>query len=200
MAIRQRTRIGEVKDSFRDWNLLHKSVIVLIVAFFVGIVYNAVNVIDGAFLLEEETTLPYDAETIWPWIYDAERRPDWQAYVIDSTPYTGDPQEAGSTRLIFWQKGYDRWHAIERTSEVVQARLYSTYQESDQDRRWLRLELEPIGPCATRIRIEETVFPLDYEERFWFFRHRDEAQERLTISLKALERWLGTKEGVCKPD
>lgn len=195
--MRQRARIGEVKDSFQDWNLLHKSVVVLIVSFFAGIVYNAVNVIDGAFQFEEEATLPYSAETIWPWIYDAQRRPDWQAYVIDSTPYTGDAQEAESTRLIFWQKDYDRWHAIERTSEVVQARLYSTYQESDTDRRWLRVELNPVGPCETRVRIEETIFPLDYEERFWFFRHRDEAQERLEISLGALNRWLESKAGTC---
>lgn len=188
----------QVKDRFRDWNLLHKSVVALIAAFFVSVAYRAIIVIDAAFEVDQEAVLPYAAETIWPWIYTPDRRVDWQAWQIDYAPYVGDPNKAESTRLVRWKKGFKRWHAIERTTEVVQERLYVTVQESDKDIRWFRVELIPEGPCSTRLRLHDVVQPKKYEERFWFFTERADEQERLDRSLEALDRWLGETAGRCE--
>ncbi|MFC4348929.1 hypothetical protein ACFO5Q_13835 [Kordiimonas lipolytica] len=186
----------KVKDRFRDWNLLHKSVVALIAAFFVSVAYRAVIVIDSAFEVQQEAVLPYAAETIWPWIYTPERRSNWQAWQIDYAPYMGAPDKVESTRLARWKKEYKRWHAVERTTEVVQARVYATVQESDKDTRWFRVELTPEGPCSTRVRLYDMVRPKGYEERFWFFTSLDDEQKRVDASLKALDRWVdGTSEG-----
>jgi hypothetical protein len=188
----------QVKDRFRDWNLLHKSVVALIAAFFVSVVYRAVIVIDAGFEMDQEMVMPYAAEAIWPWIYPPERRTDWQAWQIDYAPYVGKPDQAESTRLVRWKQGFKHWHAIERTTEVVQQRLYATVQESDKDVRWFRVELIPEGPCSTRVRLHDVARPKKYEERFWFFTRRKDEQDRLDKSLEALDRWVGETAGACE--
>lgn len=187
------------KDRFRDWNLLHKAVVALIAAFFVSVAYRMIIVIDAGFEMEYEASLPYSAEAIWPWIYSPDRRSDWQAEVIDLTPYSGAPDKAESTRLVFYKRVYSRWHAMEQTTEVVPQRLYATIQESDRDQRWFRVELTPEGACSTHVRLYEVIMPKEYKDRFWFFTNRGEAQERLETSVKALDRWLADTTQPCEP-
>lgn len=187
----------KVKDRFRDWNLLHKSVVMVIIAFALCVVTWMIWVIDAAFELEHEQVLPYSAETIWPWIYEPKLRTDWQGELVDAVSYVGAPDKAESTRLLFWKREFKRWQSVERTREVVQNRLYVTVQESDAEMRWLRVELVPEGPCQTRLLIQEIIHPKAYRERFWFFTRNNEAQKRLDISAKALNRWLDSKAVKC---
>lgn len=188
----------KVKDRFRDWNLLHKSVVMVIIAFFLSVTVWSVWVIDAAFELEHEVVLPYEAASVWDWVYDPERRTDWQAELVDFAPYVGVPEKVESTRLLYWKRGFKRWQAVERTREVVQNRLYATAQESDHDQRWFRVEIVPEGPCKTRLLLVEVIRPKFYSDRFWFFTSNREAQERLETSAKALKRWLGSTVGVCE--
>jgi uncharacterized protein YndB with AHSA1/START domain len=169
-------------------------------ALFTGGLYNAYIVIDAAFEVEAERTLAYSPDAIWPWIYDPERRTDWQTHVIDAVPYMGDPQESESTRLLFWKLRGKRWHAVERTADVLPMRLYSTVQESDKDARWLKVELDPVSACETRVTMREVIQPKAYGERYWFFMNRSEARARLSTSLEALDRWLGDRASPCVAD
>lgn len=190
----------KVNDRFRDWNLLHKSVVMVIIAFALCVVAWMIWVLDAAFELEHETVLPYSTESIWPWVYDPDRRTDWQAELVDVVPYVGAPDKAESTRLLFWKREYKRWQSVERTREAVQQRLYATVQEADDELRWFRVELIPEGACQTRVKLNEVIHPKAYSDRFWFFTRNEDAQRRLDISGKALGRWLKNTAGTCTAD
>ncbi|TNE62272.1 MAG: SRPBCC family protein [Alphaproteobacteria bacterium] len=186
-----------VQDRFRDWNLLHKSVAALVAAFFVAVAIHAVRVREAAFALDDSRVLPYSAETIWPWLTDYRNRARWQAELIDLSRMSGDVTDYNSTRLLFWKRRYTHWQAVEQTKEIVENRLFATIQESDFDYRWFRIELEPVGPCSTRVTMHEVIQPLRYTDRFWFFRDHDERRGRLTLSLDALDDWLGKTAPAC---
>ena len=187
-----------VRDRFRDWNLLHKSVVAFIAAVAISLSFRAFIVIDAAFQTEQEIILPYDSAVIWPWVTDNQNRARWQAELIDLQRLMGVADTPGSTRLLFWKKRYKRWQAVEQTSEVVQERLFATLQESDGDQRWFRVELTPLGQCQTRVVIRETIRPLAYTDRFWFFRYSGDHADRLKVSLAALDRWLGKVAPACE--
>lgn len=186
-----------MKDRFRDWNLYHKSVVAVLAAFAVSIVFRLILVIDAAFEVTEEVVLPYDAEAIWAWVTQDENRGRWQAELVDVQRLQGNETEAGSTRLVFWKKRGKRWHAVEQTSEVLPGRVFATIQESDDDQRWFRVELRPEDTCSTRIRVSEVIRPKAYSDRFWFFREADEHEEKWGTSLEALDRWLGRRAPEC---
>ncbi len=188
-----------VRDSFWQWNLLHKSVVAFLFAVFVSLVVHAIRVYDAAFDLQEEMVIQSNTADLWPWMITNENRARWQAGLIDLSHLTGKIEEAGSTRLLFWRHRGKRWQALEQTNEVVIERLFTSIQESDIDQRWFRLELTPEGPCRTKVRINEVIHPLFYKERFWFFLEHDDHQKRLTTSLKALNRWMVSMDKTCNP-
>tara|TARA_R110002096_G_scaffold316732_1_gene511220 strand:+ start:386 stop:961 length:576 start_codon:yes stop_codon:yes gene_type:complete len=186
-----------VKDRFRDWNLYHKSVVLALAACALWVIIWAVMVFDGAFEFEQEETLPYSTSNIWPWIIGDETRPRWTAELIDIGELTGEAGEAETTRLLFWRRGYKRWQAVERVTNAVQERLVSFAQESDIDQRWFSVELVPVGACETRVVMKETLFPLEYAKRFWFFQETDAAEKRLKESHRALASWVADTQQAC---
>lgn len=187
----------EVKERFRDWNLYHKTVVLVLAGATLWGAAWAVIVIDGAFEFEYEKTLPYSAETIWPWVVGDENRPRWTTELIDIGELTGEPGEQDTTRLLFWRQGYKRWQAVERVTDVVAGRVINYAQESDLDQRWYRVELVPASACETRVILKETIMPLEYAKRFWFFRETDVAEQRLATSANALGRWVSETAPIC---
>lgn len=179
-----------MKDRFKDWNLLHKSVVALLAALFVGVAVRAIVAIDAGFEIKHEAVVPYAAADIWSIVTDNQGRIRWQGQLVDIQRLTGEPLDIDSTRLIFWQKGYRKWHAMEQTKEVLSERLFATIQESDHDQRWFRVELRPEGDCSTRVSVREIIRPKNYNKRFWFFREMEEQQQKWEASFAALDRWL----------
>lgn len=186
-----------VKDRFRDWNLYHKSVVLALAACIIWAIIWAVMVIDGAFRFEHEETLPYSAETIWPWVVTDENRPRWIGELIDIGELTGEAGKTDTTRLLFMRRGYKRWQSVERLTSAVPNRLVSYAQESDIDRRWFSVELRPAGPCKTKVILKETIQPLAYAKRFWFFQESSKVEERLKNSQEALARWVSEMNPAC---
>lgn len=186
-----------VKDRFRDWNLYHKAIVVSLGAAILWIVAWAVIVYDGAFEFEHEETLPYSAEAIWPWLIQDDERPRWTAELVDVGRLAGQAGVQDTTRLLFWRQGYKRWQAVERITGALPNRLLEAVQESDIDQRWLSFELEPLGPCETRVISREVIRPLNYKDRFWFFRKTDLVEERLVESSRALQRWVADEAPTC---
>lgn len=186
-----------VKDRFRDWNLYHKTIVLALVACVLWVAAWAVMVVDGAFEFEHEETLPYSASAIWPWVVGDAARPRWTAELVDIGELTGEAGEAETTRLLFWRRGYKRWQAVERVTNAVQERIVSFAQDSDIDQRWFSVELVPVSACETRIILKETVFPLEYAKRFWFFQETDIAEMRLSESHRALARWVADTAQAC---
>ncbi|MCJ9428448.1 SRPBCC family protein [Kordiimonas marina] len=186
------------RDNFKDWNLLHKVTAAVVAALVVGIAIHAVRVRTAAFKFEASRDYNVSAETLWPWLVNYKDRIRWQAELIDMSRLMGDADKPGSTRLIFWQRGYKKWSAVERTEEVVQNRLYATYQEADGDHRWFRVELIPEGACKTRVVMHEVIKPLTYADRFWYFSEASDRQHRLDISLDALGYWMKKTAPTCK--
>lgn len=186
-----------MKDRFRDWNLLHKSVVAVLAALFVGVAVRAIVAIDAGFEIKREVVVPYAAADVWSLVTDNQGRIRWQGQLVDIQRLSGAPKEAGSTRLVFWQKGYRKWHAVEQTKEVLVERVFATVQESDHDQRWFRVELAPEGDCATRVSVREVIRPKNYNKRFWFFRQMEEHEQKWDASFAALDRWLKTGAGAC---
>ncbi|WP_417451863.1 SRPBCC family protein [Kordiimonas sp.] len=184
-----------MRDRFRDWNLLHKSVVAVLAALFVSLVFRLILVIDAGFELTHEVVLPYAAPEVWAFVSDDENRVRWQAELVDAQRLKGDMAQSGSTRLLFWKRGYKNWHAVEKTTEVLPERLFASIQESDKDQRWYRLELSPEGPCETRVLVREVIRPKSYNNRFWFFREEEVHDARWEASFAALGRWLDRTAG-----
>ncbi|MFC3052430.1 SRPBCC family protein [Kordiimonas pumila] len=182
------------KDRFRDWNLYHKSVVGLLCSIAVAMVVHAALVYDGAFHIKHEKLISVEAATLWPWIISDDNRDRWTTELIDTGVLSGDAGQKGTTRLLFWKRGTKRWHSLEKVTESLPGRVFASYQESDMDKRWLRIDLVPAGPCQTRVEIEETIFPVTYKDRFWFFLSKDDQDKRVIGSLDALDRWTVKSE------
>lgn len=186
-----------VKDRFRDWGLYHKAVVAGIAAFVLSATVRAILVIDGAFELTDEIELDASASEIWPWVIENQKRPDWQGEVMRVQGLSSD---VGRNRLVYWKRRFKQWRSYEVTTALVPERLFKAVQESDLDKRWWEVELIPDGECRTKVRLRELIQPLEYSERFWFFRVEEERQQRLKNSLNALERWVEKKKTRCHTD
>ena len=159
----------------------------------------AVLVYDGAFPLTHERVLSYEAKTIWPWLVEDENRSRWTAELVDLSAFDGEAGEIGAARLLFWRRGSSRWHAVEHVTSSLSGRFVETVQKSDYDRRTFKIELVPEGICQTKVIINETIRPEAYKDRFWFFRYRAEREERLEVSLSALDGWIKNTAEPCNP-
>lgn len=186
-----------MRDNFRDWNLYHKSIVVLLAAMIFGVIVRAVVVYDTAFEVANERIINASADTVWALVSDDESRDKWQAELIDMVELTGPTSEAGSTRLIFWKQGLTRWQAVERTQNLLTGRVLKLLQTSDQDTRWVSITLDVVGSCQTMLSIEEIIEPSAYKDRFWFFSQRDDHEKRLVASLDAMERWAKADGAGC---
>lgn len=187
-----------VKDRFRDWNLYHKSIVVAIGTAIVWIIAWAIIVYDNAFEFTHEETLPYSPAAIWPVIVADENRPRWAAELVDIGRLSGVAGEQDTTRLLFWRQDFKRWQAVERISSVLPERLLKSVQEADKDHRWVTIELVPEGNCQTKVILTEVILPLDYNDRFWFFRKTEQHEKRLATSHRALKRWVEDLNPVCE--
>jgi hypothetical protein len=182
------------KERFRDWGLYHKAVAAVAVAAILSVVVRALLMIDAAFELRAQVTLDVSAAEIWPWIIGNLRRSDWQGEI---TKVQGLSTDVGRSRLLYWKRGYDEWSSYEKTTALVPERLFKVAQDSDFDNRWWQVELVPLSPCKTRVKLVEIIQPLEYRDRFWFFQVREERQARLENSVKALKRWIGETAKPC---
>ncbi len=186
-----------MRDSFRDWNLYHKSIVVLLSAMVFGVIVRAVIVFDTAFEVVGERVVNASAETVWTLVSNDKNRDKWQAEIVDLVELTGPTNERGATRLVFWKRGAKRWQAVERTRDLLPGRQLSLLQNSDQDTRWITISLEVIEPCKTKLIINEIIEPSAYEDRFWFFNQRTLHQSRLSASFDAMDRWAAVAEPKC---
>jgi len=186
------------KDKFRDWNLYHKAIVIMLVGITAWIIGWAILVYDGAFELKHETIISRNTAVIWPWIIKNETRPRWTAELIDIGPLAGEDGDVDSTRLLFWRHRLKRWQAVEHVTSMIAERKITSTQESDQDLRWLDLELIPSGLCETRIILKETIRPLKYVDRFWFFARKGDHEKRQQESLQALKRWVVDTSAACE--
>jgi len=186
-----------MRDQFRDWNLYHKSIVVLIAAMVFGVIVRAIVVYDTAFEVTGERVITASAGAVWTMMSDDENRDKWQAEMHDLVELTGQTNEIGTTRLVFWKRELKRWQSVERTQNLIPGRVLQFTQTSDQDTRWVSLSLEVIGTCQTRLTIEEIIEPSAYKDRFWFFSERDAHEKRLAASFDAMERWATVDDPDC---
>lgn len=182
------------KDRFRDWGLYHKSVATLVAALVLSVLVRALMAIDAAYAVKDEIMIDANAAEIWPWILDNNKRADWQGEIMR---VSGVSSEAGSSRLVFWKRHYQRWRSYEVTTALVKERLIRSEHNSDEDKRWWQIELVPQSPCGTKVIFTETIQPNTYENRFWFFRVRDERQKRVENSVKSLKGWVEKTASSC---
>ena len=182
------------KDRFRDWGLYHKAVVATLAAVVFAIAVRAVMVIDGAFEFTDEIVIEASAAEIWPWVVENKKRTDWEGEIFR---IQGRSNEVGRNRLVYWKRRYSRWRSYEVTTAMVAERLFETERESDLDRRWWRAELVPEAPCRTRVKLRELIQPEAYTDRFWFFRVKEERQQRLAHSVAALKRWVESEAQAC---
>ncbi len=188
------------KDRFRDWGLYHKAVAAFVVSLIIGVIYRALIVIDGAFEITDERLIHAPAEQVWEFVIDNKNRVRWQGELIE---VAGFSIEEGDTRMLSWQRVYDRWRSWETTTDLIPFRVFKTHQEADEEERWFSVDLAPKGKCSTLVKLRELIRPKAYNDRFWFFRVSDVHQKRLAVSLEALDRWTAgrdAKEKSCQSE
>ena len=185
-----------MKLPMQGWNLYHKAVMTLVVAFFFGLFLRAVvSVSGGGIPSESSIDIDRSAASLWPLVTDNANRIRWEAHVIDITRLSGLPVEPGSTRLVFWKTPrLKRWQSLEGTLETVPERRLYLRRESDTAQRWFEITLDPQGPCRTRVTIREQYRPKAYGKRYMAFLESGDLQDRLDISAQALDRWARSLE------
>lgn len=165
-----------------------------------GIILRAILVFDTAFEVKGSAVINADAGTVWTWMTDDKNRSRWQTEIIDFVRLTGQTQDVGATRLVFWKRDLKRWQATERTLGAVPGRALNLMQQSDIDKRWLTLSLEVISDCQTRLSIDEIIEPSSFSDRFWFFNARTGHETRIQTSFDALNTWMETTVPACAPN
>jgi len=186
-----------MRDKFRDWNIYHKSIVVLLSAMVFGVIVRAVIVIDTAFEVADERIINASADKVWSLVSTDSNRDKWQGEIVGLAKLTGPTIEQGATRLIFWRRGLRRWQSVERTRDILPGRVLNLFQTSDQDTRWVAVTLEVISACQTKLSISEIIEPSAYEDRFWFFKQRTVHENRLAASFDAMERWAAIDDPTC---
>lgn len=178
----------------KGWNLYHKTAMIIVVAFFFSLFLRALVSIDGgAIRSQAELSIEAPASELWTLIIEPENRVRWEAHVIDMVRMSGTSGEEESSHLVFWRTPrMKRWQSIEGTMEVVPERLIMFQRQSDVADRWLEVSLTPDGPCRTTVMLKEHYRPVDYGRRYWAFLESDALEERLVVSLGALERWASS--------
>jgi hypothetical protein len=187
-----------MRDRFRDWNLYHKTIMVVLAAITFGTLVRAILVFDTAFQLTNQKVVEASPSQIWLWMTGEALRDDWQAELISVVSLSGDTIEKGTTRLMFWQRGFKRWQSAETTLNLIPERVLVLRQDSDIDTRWVTMSLEVISECKTRVTIDEIIEPSNYADRFWFFNERDLHEARIETSLNDLGRWLQETDSACQ--
>lgn len=174
----------------RDWNLYHKAVLALISAMILSVLIKALTAISGGgFVVEDVREIDVSADALWPWMIAADNRIRWEAELIDITARRGASAAKDATRWLFWETRGVRWNSREVTTDSVPGRRYSVYQDSDTDIRSMTLTLTPLTACRTRVRVETTIRPKMYRDRFWSLLLEMRAGDRLDRSMQALARW-----------
>jgi len=186
-----------MRDKFRDWNIYHKSVVILLSAMVFGVIVRAVLVIDTAFEVADERIINASADRVWSLVSIDSNRDKWQGEMVALAKLTGTTVEQGSTRLVFWRRELKRWQSVERTRNILPGRILNLIQTSDQDTRWVAITLEVISTCQTKLSIVEIIEPSAYKDRFWFFSQRTIHENRLTASFNAMERWAAIDDPNC---
>ena len=182
------------KERFRDWGLYHKLVAAMLVAMALSVVVRALLAIDAAYEVKDEIVIEASTAAIWPWVLENTKRADWQGEIVR---VSGISSDKGSSRLVFWKRRYKTWRSYEITTALVKERLFRSEHDSDEDKRWWQIELVPEAPCRTKVIYTETIQPNAYEDRFWFFRVRDERQQRVENSVKSIKGWVEKTATIC---
>lgn len=188
-----------MREKFRDWNLYHKSIVIVLAAVAFGTLVRAILVFDTAFQVTNEKIIEASPDQVWLWMTDETNRARWQAELISVVSLSGETVEKDTMRLIFWQRGFKRWQSAETTLDLIPERILVLRQSSDNDTRWITISLEIIEKCKTRVTIDEIIEPSHYADRFWFFNERPLHEMRLETSLNDLGRWLQETDTTCQP-
>lgn len=198
-----RNRSLVVKESFQDWNLFHKAVVMFFVILFSAALARGIFVIEGGtYLVQAERAFPFNPGQIYPWLVEGENRARWQAEVTEFLRFSGDDYEVGSTRRAYHKRDGEEWFAFEQTTEAETGLQYKTVQQDDikLEDRSVEVLLQSSKACQSKLVMKEVIHARDYADRYWAFLDVSDRERRLEISLDALERWLQTAKLECKPN
>lgn len=185
-------------DILKGYNNFHKSVVMTLIciAFLIGL--RAFLVWQGGTVqMEKQTSLSVSTADIWPYIIQTEMRDNWVVELIDSAPLNGDASEVNSTRLLFWKRGFDKWHTEETTTQVIKERFYETYIESNLYVANWSIKLTPISECKTQVDYMIVRQDAKFLDRFFSFLHTGDEKKKMARSLQVLEEWTA-KKSTCK--
>ena len=183
------------KDHFRDWGLYHKAVAALITALVLSVFVHAIFAIDSAYEVSDEIVIEANTADIWPWLIENKKRSDWQGEILK---VVGTSVDVGRTQLVSWRRDFKHWRSYEVTTALVKERLFKSEHDMDTEKRWWQIELVPKGPCSTLVKYTETIQPIKYDDRFWFFKVIDARRQRLENSVKSLKKWVEKTRETCR--
>lgn len=181
-------------SEFSHYNRFHKTVVLVVSAIVIAMIVRAMMVINGGVLtIEQKMVLPYEPADIWPYVSDPTLRDNWITHLTDHAHLSGDPQEKGSTRLLFWKDGFKHWSGDETTLQVVDKALYQTYiTTKDYEANW-DVSLTVLGDCRTEVTFKVVERQKGYTKRYFAPLSAGQKKEDLKVSLDYLKIWAGKK-------
>lgn len=184
---------------FKGWGAYHLSLVAVFAAILLFAGINALVMrSSGGYDISAEATLPYDVDQLWQWSMENNKRSKWQVSMSDLSTLHGDTAELESARMLFFRSKEERWTGIEVTIDVEPRSKWVARQETPMAMRIYSVSLVPLGPCQTKVILNEQSDIFNFTERFWIFWKRGENVERLEYSLRQLKTWMGHKNIVCE--
>lgn len=181
------------------WDAPHLILVAVFLCVFIIAVLRALWAYNGnGYEVRAETVVPYTPETVWAWVTSEKQRSLWQAGVRDVAKMTGDMNVIDSTRRVFMVDGELRWVAIETTMEVEPLQRIKFMQVDTYGNRYFEVTLRPQSVCKTGVALREVGVVHDFWSRYFLFMKKSDHQERLTTSLKDMQKWMQSKGEVCK--
>lgn len=183
----------------KGWTTYHLSIVAVFMALMAYLGINALVMrSSGGYEISSEAILPYDADQLWMWVTENDRRSKWQVGMYDLSRLSGEPVELESSRMLFFQSGPDKWSGVEFTLEATAPVKWVSRQELPTTFRIYSISLMQQSQCQTKVIVHERAELYDFTERFWLFWTKREHSERLDYSLRQLETWMGHRGETCE--
>lgn len=179
---------------FKGYNLFHRTVAIgLICLCFLAVLRGVLMISGGGFQVEEKRVLSLNPVDIWPYVVTPDLRDNWVVELVDHSRLSGQPDQKGSTRLLFWKQGFKRFSGAETTADVVKERLYKSYIESNDFIANWTVALTPVAPCKTEVTYHIAQRQTGFTDRYFGFFRASEERAKMQRSLDVLEEWASKK-------
>lgn len=124
-------------------------------------------------------------ETVWSYLTDPMKRPDWEWQIRSIIPSSEEKQQEGSRNFLVMQRNHRSWDGGEVFEVYQEAQLLKINRETDEDFLTLTYQLERVGG-ATRVTVTVDHLYQGLRDRMLAFFEDASIEEAFAGSLETL--------------